>query len=180
MLFHNAAVLKLGNVEDVRLPHGKMLPRQLQRFLPQMKERNSGTIVFVPASGAAHYMGAYEVFKTAQLELCNTLAGELEGTRIFTRAIGTGLVKMETAMEKNCCGKNGHDDEEFYALNGSHILSAEEAGCGFALSVLSAEKYNGQEIGSSIHVLSDSGLTDQYQAKSAIGICRKACPSSKK
>lgn len=189
VLFHNAAVLKLGNVEDIPIAAWETCYRVnfkaplllTQLFLSQMKERNSGTIVFVPSSGAAPYMGAYEVFKTAQVELCNTLAGELEGTRVFTYAIGPGLVKTETATEsiKIVAAKMGMTTEEFYALNGSHILSAEEAGCGFALSVLSAEKYNGQEVGS-IQVLLDCGLTEEDQTKSTIVDLSECLPLVKK
>lgn len=189
VLFHNAALLKLGNVEDVSVAAWEKCYRVnfkaplllTQLFLPKMKERNSGTIVFVPSSGAAPYMGAYEVFKTAQVELCNTLAGELEGMRVFTYAIGPGLVKTETATDsiKIVAAKMGMTTEEFYALNGSHILSAEEAGCGFALSVLSAEKYNGQEIGS-IQALSDCGLTEEYQAMNTIADLSPCLPLVKK
>lgn len=189
VLFHNAAVLKLGNVEEVSAAAWEKCYRVnfkaplllTQLFLPQMKERNSGTIVFVPSSGAAPYMGAYEVFKTAQVELSSTLAGELEGTRVFTYAIGPGLVKTETATEsiKIVAAKMGMTTDEFYALNGSHILSAEEAGCGFALSVLSAEKYNGQEVGS-IQVLLDCGLTEEYQTKSTIVDLSECLPLVKK
>jgi NAD(P)-dependent dehydrogenase (short-subunit alcohol dehydrogenase family) len=67
----------------------------LEKLLPGMLKRKSGTVVFVPSSGAAPYMGAYEVFKTAQVELCNTLAGELEGTGVITFSIGPGIVKTD-------------------------------------------------------------------------------------
>ena len=48
-------------------------------------------------------MGAYEVFKTAQVELSNTLAMELEGTGVLTYTVGPGLVKTQTAMELFHC-----------------------------------------------------------------------------
>lgn len=167
VVMHNAAVIYIGNVEEISSAdwdksyrvnfRAPLLLTQL--FLPQMRSRNAGTIVFVPSSGAAPYMGAYEVFKTAQVELCNTLSGELEGTDVFTYSIGPGLVKTDTAMHgiEMVAQKMGLTTEEFYAMNDSHMLSAREAGCGFAVSVLHAEKYNGQEIGS-IQALMDCGL----------------------
>lgn len=169
ILFHNATITPMGNVEEVPIEvwdksyrvnfKAPLLLTQL--FLPEMKRRNEGIIVFVPSSGAAPYMGAYEVFKTAQVELCNTLSGELENTNVYTYSIGPGLVKTATAMRaiEIVAGKMGMSTGEFYAMNDSHILSAEEAGCGFAISVLLAKKYHGQEIGS-IQALLESGLLD--------------------
>lgn len=126
-----------------------------------MKNKNKGIIVFVPSSGGAPYMGAYEVFKTAQVELCNTLAGEIENTNIYTYSIGPGLVKTETAMNsiEIVAKKMGMTTYEFYSMNDNHILEVDEAGCGFALSILLAEKYHGQEIGS-IQALLDSGILE--------------------
>lgn len=174
VIFHNATMTAMGEVEKVSLQMWDRsylvnfrAPLMLtQLFLPTMKKRNSGTIVFVSSSGAAPYMGAYEVFKTAQVELCDTLSAELERTNINTFSIGPGLVKTETAMNgiRVVSKMMGMTTEEFYEMNESHILGVEEAGCGFALSVLLADKYNGQEIGS-IQVLMDLGLlgnlTDQ-------------------
>ena len=143
-----------------------------QLLLPLMKNKNSGTLVFVSSSGAAPFMGAYEVFKTAQVELCNTLFGELENTNINVYSIGPGLVKTETAMKgiEVVSSRFGMTTEEFYRMNERHILGVEEAGTGFALSVLSADRYNGQEIGC-IQVLLDFGLqstSDQENSKSNI------------
>ena len=68
-------------------------------------------------------------------------------------------MKTDTAMRsiEIVANRMGMTTDEFYAMNESHMLDAEEAGCGFAISVLSADKYNGQEIGS-IQALLDSGL----------------------
>lgn len=167
VIFHNATITAMGAVEEVSLQiwdksyavnfRAPLLLTQL--FLPAMKKRNSGIVVFVSSSGAAPYMGAYEVFKTAQVELCNTLSGELEKTNVNTFSIGPGLVKTETAMNgiKVVSNMMGMTIEEFYEMNEKHILGVEEAGCGFALSVLLAEKYKGQEIGS-VQVLLEFGL----------------------
>ncbi len=166
-LFHNACMTPMGNVEEVPIAtwdksyrvnfKAPLLLTQL--FLPEMKRQNKGTIVFVPSSGAAPYMGAYEVFKTAQVELCNTLSAELEGSEIYTYSIGPGLVKTETAMNsiEIVAAKMGLSTTQFYAMNDKHILKVEDAGVGFALSVLYAKRYSGQEIGS-IAPLIDSGL----------------------
>lgn len=174
VLFHNATITAMGNVEDVPIETWEKSYRVnfkaplllTQLFLPEMKKKDKGAIVFVPSSGGAPYMGAYEVFKTAQVELCNTLAGELENTNVYTYAIGPGLVKTETAMREIeiVANKMGMTTDEFYAMNDNHILSAEEAGCGFALSVLLAKKYHGQEIGS-IQALLDSGLLADNSVK---------------
>lgn len=115
-------------------------------------------------------MGAYEVFKTAQVELGTTLFCELENTNINVYSIGSGLVKTETAMKaiEVLSSRFGMTTEEFYRMNESHILGVEEAGTGFALSVLRANRYKGQEIGC-IQVLLDFKLqatSDQGKSKS--------------
>lgn len=167
VIFNNATITYMGAVEEVPIASwdksyavnfkAPLLLAQL--LLPSMKHKNSGTIVFVPSSGAAPFMGAYEVFKTAQVELCNTLSQELENTNIKVYSIGPGLVKTETAMNaiEIVSSRMGMTTEEFYQMNESHILGAQEAGAGFAVSILMADKYNGQEIGA-IQVLLDAGL----------------------
>ncbi len=169
VLINNATVAPIGGVDAVSISDwdksytvNLRAPILLtQKFLSGMKERNEGTIVFVPSSGAAPYMGAYEVFKSAQVELCNTLAGELEGTKIITYSIGPGLVKTETAQMaiETVSSLMGMTIAEFYEMNEKHIISAEEAGVGFAVSVVNADKYSGQEIGS-IQALMDAGIYD--------------------
>ena len=87
VLFNNATVTPMGSVGEVPVAdwdksyavhlHAPLL--MLEAFLPDMKKADRGVVVFVPSSGAAPYMGAYEVFKTSQVELSNTLAAELEG-----------------------------------------------------------------------------------------------------
>ncbi len=167
VIFNNATLTPIGAVDKVPIDVWDKsyavnfrAPLLLtQKFLPLMKQKNSGTIVFVPSSGAAPYMGAYEVFKTTQVELCNTLAGELEDTGVVVFSIGPGLVKTETAQNaiRTISKLMGMSIEEFYAMNDKHLLSAEEAGTGFALSIVHASKYNGREI-SSIQALVDAGV----------------------
>ncbi len=178
VIINNAAVTPMGAVDSVSISDwdrsyavNLRAPVVLtQKFLPWMKEKNSGTIVFVPSSGAAPYMGAYEVFKTAQVELCNTLAGELENTKIITYAIGPGLVKTETAQTaiETVASLMGMSITDFYEMNSTHIISAEEAGVGFAVSVVNAEKYNGQEIGS-IQALMDAGMLNGQTGSAVFG-----------
>ena len=158
IVFNNAAVLHLGAVGEVGSgdwDHGyrvnfKAPVLLVGCFLEEMKRRNSGVFVFVSSSGAAAYMGAYEIFKTAQGELAGTLAQELEGTGIRSYTIGPGLVKTETARKSIAvvAEKMGLSEEAFYEMNKEHIISVEDAALGFALSVLHADEYNGQEIGS--------------------------------
>lgn len=176
ILFHNATVTPMGAVDDVDIAHWDQSYRVnlraplllTQRLLPGMKERRKGTVVFVSSSGASPYMGAYEVFKTSQVELSNTLAMELEDTGVHAFTIGPGLVKTTTAMAaiEIVAARMGMGLEEFYRMNGSHILDAESAGVGFALSVLRAGEYHGQEI-SSIQVLKDFDLTDEMAVPAA-------------
>lgn len=164
VIFNNATITKMGAVDEVEIgfwdkSYAVNLKAPLlltQKFLPQMKERKSGTVVFVSSSGASPYMGAYEVFKTAQVELSNTLALELENSGVYTFTIGPGLVKTETAMDAiEIVARNmSMSTDEFYEMNRQHILDAESAGIGFALSVLNPEHYHGHEIGS-IQVLMD-------------------------
>ncbi len=173
VLFNNATIATMGTVEEVSIDvwdksyavnfKAPLLLTQL--VLPLMKQKSSGTIVFVSSSGAAPFMGAYEVFKTAQVELSNTLYGELESTNIKVYTIGPGLVKTETAMKGIALVSShmGITTEEFYEMNEDHILGVEEAGTGFAISVLMADRYDGQEIGA-IQVLSDSGLLQKLDS----------------
>lgn len=173
VLFNNATIATMGTVEEVSIDvwyksyavnfKAPLLLTQL--VLPLMKQKSSGTIVFVSSSGAAPFMGAYEVFKTAQVELSNTLYGELESTNIKVYTIGPGLVKTETAMKgiELVSSHMGITTEEFYEMNEDHILGVEEAGTGFAISVLMADRYNGQEIGA-VQVLSDSGLLQKLDS----------------
>ncbi len=132
-----------------------------QKFLPIMKKQNWGAIVFTPSSGAVPFMGAYEVFKTAQVELANTLAGELENTEIKVFCIGPGLVKTNTATTaiEKIAPLMGIRVDEFYSLNADNTVSVEEAGTGFAVSLLFRDKYNGTEIGA-VQALMDAGIID--------------------
>ncbi len=170
ILFNNAAFVCMGAVHNVEASDWERsyqvnfrAPLLLaHRFLHTMINRNSGVVVFVSSSGASPYMGAYEVFKTTQVELSNTLAMELEGTGVYSYTIGPGLVKTETAMKaiETVAASMNMGLDDFYNMNGRHILDAESAGTGFALSVANALTYHGQEIGS-IQVLMDFNLAGE-------------------
>lgn len=158
VVFNNACILHLGEIDKVTsedwdngyLVNFKAPVLLVKCFLSEMKKRNSGLFVFVSSSGAVCYMGAYEIFKTAQVELSNTLSMELENTNIYSYTISPGLVKTETAMKSiEVVAKNMNITlDEFYDMNKEHIISVEEAALGFSLSLLKKEEYNGQEIGS--------------------------------
>lgn len=171
IVFNNAAILHLGEIGKVHsndwdngyLVNFKAPVLLVNCFIDEMKKRNSGVFVFVSSSGAAPYMGAYEIFKTAQAELSNTLSMELENTNIYSYTISPGLVKTKTAMKsiEVVAQSMNISLEEFYEMNKEHIISVEDAALGFALSVLNARAYNGQEIGS-IQVL--NGLENKNES----------------
>lgn len=87
-------------------------------------------------------MGAYETFKTAQVEFSNTLAIELENTNLHAFTIGPGLVKTKTAKNSIVlvATQLGLTLNEFYDMNENHILDVKEAGLGFALSTINAKQ----------------------------------------
>lgn len=183
IIFNNATVVSLGNIGVVTIENWdtsyavnlKAPILFINYFMPYFKKRNSGCFVFVSSSGAAPYMGAYETFKTAQVELSNTLAMELENTNICAFTIGPGLVKTNTAKESIAlvAANMNISTEEFYQMNEKHILDVKEAGIGFALSVINAKKYHGQEI-SSIQVLNDFNYYKQdKEVKQNIQIMEK-------
>jgi NAD(P)-dependent dehydrogenase (short-subunit alcohol dehydrogenase family) len=128
-------------------------------FLPDMINRKSGVFVFVSSSGAAPYLGAYEVFKTSQVELCNTLVGELEKSGVNVYSIGPGIVKTETtdAAIHQIAHLYGKTVDEFYRMSEKALLTVEQAGAGFAASIALCKKYNGMEI-SSMQALIDIGI----------------------
>lgn len=116
-------------------------------FLPGMQERDQGVFVCVSSSGAAAYMGPYEVFKTAQVELARTLEAELEGTGVITFTIGPGIVHTpgaEAGIPK-LAPLYGKTVEEFYELSRGALLSPEAAGAGFAAAIALAPRFRGRE-----------------------------------
>ena len=174
IIINNATVAPIGSVHEVGikewdLSYGVNLRGPvllISQFLPYMLEKNSGIIAMVPSSGAAPFMGAYEVFKTAQVELANTLAAELENTDIITYSIGPGIVKTDTALKsiEKLAPLYGKSVEEFFRMSENVLITTEEAGAGFAASAALAEKYRGLEI-SSIQALIDAGISITEKTK---------------
>jgi NAD(P)-dependent dehydrogenase (short-subunit alcohol dehydrogenase family) len=161
IVINNATIAQLGLVKDLPIDvwdasyrvnlRGPVL--MARTFLPGMLERNSGVFACVSSTGTA-YMGAYETFKAAQVHLSNTLDAELEGTGVIPYTIGPGLVPTVTATSaiQELAPMMGMSSDEFFENNQGAVISVEEAGVGFAASVVLAEQFRGQEI-SSIQVL---------------------------
>jgi NAD(P)-dependent dehydrogenase (short-subunit alcohol dehydrogenase family) len=156
-VINNATIAVLGNVVDVPIEswdksyhvnlRGPVL--MAQTFLPDMINQNHGVFACVSSTGTA-FLGGYETFKAAQVHLANTLDAELENTNVSAYTIGPGLVPTETASKAvgQLAPQMGMSVEQFFEMNKGAVLSVEEAGVGFALSVVFAEKFRGQEISS--------------------------------
>jgi NAD(P)-dependent dehydrogenase (short-subunit alcohol dehydrogenase family) len=156
-VINNATIAVLGEVKDLPIKEwdrsyhvnlrGPVL--MAKAFLPDMIERNHGVFACVSSTGTA-FLGGYETFKAAQVHLANTLDAELEGTNVIAYTIGPGLVPTETASKAvaKLAPQMGMTVEQFFEMNKGAVLSVEEAGAGFAASVVFAEKFRGQEISS--------------------------------
>ena len=168
VVLNNATALTVGAVRDTGIDYwdrGYRVnvrgPVLLARaFVPGMIARKHGVFVCVSSSGAAPFMGPYEVFKTAQVELANTLSAELEGSGVYAYAIGPGIVRTPGFLEggSKVAALMGISTDQLLEMNRSAELSIEEAGAGFAASVALAAKYNGTET-SSVQVLRDIGIS---------------------
>jgi len=167
VVLNNATVFPMGEVKDtpvdkwdfsyhVNLRGPVLLARA---FLPEMVKRRHGVFVCVSSSGAAPYMGAYEVFKTAQGELASTIAAEMEGKGVYAFTIGPGIVRTPGFLEGGgqVASYLGKTIDELLEMNKSFEISPEAAGVGFAASIVLASKYHGQET-SSIQVLREVGI----------------------
>lgn len=176
-IINNATIACTGSVVDVPIRKWDESYRVNLRgpilltkyFLPQMMLNKDGIIVFVSSSGAAPYLGAYEIYKTAQVELGYTLTGELENTGVKAFTIGPGIVKTETAINAihSISKLYGKTVDEFFEMNKNALISVEEAGAGFAAAVALADKYNGTET-SSIQALIDVGIEIQDENENNI------------
>jgi len=158
IVINNACVTPVGPIKDTNLydwdnsyaVHIRGPVALAKAFLPGMLERNYGVFVCVSSSGAAPFMGPYEIFKTAQVELANTLAAEMEETGVIVFTIGPGIVRTPGAEATipEIARLYGKTVEEFYAMSQAHLLTVEAAGVGYAAAVALAERFRGQEIGS--------------------------------
>lgn len=156
-VINNATIAVLGKVTDLPIEEWDKSYRvnlrgpvlMARTFLPEMLKRNYGVFACVSSTGTA-FLGGYETFKAAQVHLANTLDAELEDTNVIAYTIGPGLVPTETASKAvaQLAPQMGMSVDEFFALNKNVVLSVEEAGAGFAASVVFAKKFRGQEISS--------------------------------
>lgn len=94
-------------------------------------------------------MGAYETFKSAQVELAHTLEAELENSGVIVFTIGPGIVPTATANAgvAAVAPLYGKTPEAFFEMYRDQMLSVEAAGASFAVAVAMAEHYRGLEIG---------------------------------
>lgn len=167
IVLNNATVFPMGAVKDTPIDAWDLSYRVnlrgpvllAKKFVPEMLKRCYGVFVCVSSSGAAPYMGAYEVFKTAQVELANTLAPELEDTGVYAFTIGPGISKTPGFIEGGgiVAELMGMTLDQLFELNKNAQISPEAAGAGFALAVVQAKKYHGQET-SSIQVLREANI----------------------
>lgn len=156
-VINNATIAVLGNVVDVPIEEWDRSYRvnlrgpvlMAKTFLPDMLKRNHGVFACVSSTGTA-FLGGYETFKAAQVHLANTLDAELEGTNVIAYTIGPGLVPTETASKAvgQLAPQMDMSVQAFFEMNKGAVLSVEEAGAGFAVSIVFAEKFRGQEISS--------------------------------
>ena len=156
-VINNATIAPLGAVTEVPIEtwdasyrvnlRGPVL--MAQAFLPDMIQQQHGTFVCVSSTGTA-YLGTYETFKSAQVHLAETLDAELSGSEVNVLTIGPGFVATETASQAaaQLAPRMGMSVEAFYDMNRNAILTPEEAGTGFALAVLYADRFRGMEISS--------------------------------
>jgi NAD(P)-dependent dehydrogenase (short-subunit alcohol dehydrogenase family) len=170
IVLNNATVFPIGEVKDTPIDkwdfsynvnlRGPIL--LAKTFLPTMIKRRHGVFVCVSSSGAAPFMGAYEVFKTAQVELANTIATEVEGKGVYSFTIGPGIVRTPGFVEggSQVASFMGKTLDDLLEMNKNFEISAEAAGAGFAAAIALAPKYHGQET-SSIQVLREIGIVQE-------------------
>jgi NAD(P)-dependent dehydrogenase (short-subunit alcohol dehydrogenase family) len=166
-VLNNATVFPMGAIKDAPIESWDFSYRVnlrgpvllAKKFLPAMLKRQHGVFVCVSSSGAAPFMGPYEVFKTSQVELANTLSGEIENTGVYAFTIGPGISKTPGFIEGGAkvASLMGMSLDELFELNKNAQISPEAAGAGFALAIAQAQKYHGQET-SSIQVLREANI----------------------
>ena len=167
IILNNATVFSMGQVKDTQIEKWDLSYRVnlrgpvilAQIFLPDMLKRKHGVIVCVSSSGAAPFMGAYEVFKTAQGELASTIAAEVEDTGVYAFTIGPGIVKTPGFIEGGgqVAAYMGKTLDQLLEMNKNFEITPEAAGVGFAAAIALAQKFHGQET-SSIQALKTIGI----------------------
>jgi NAD(P)-dependent dehydrogenase (short-subunit alcohol dehydrogenase family) len=154
VVLNNATVFPMGAVKDTPIESWDFSYRVnlrgpvvlARKFLAAMIERKHGVFVCVSSSGAAPFMGAYEVFKTAQVELSNTISAEVEGTGVYAFTIGPGICKTPGFIEGGgkVASLMGMSLTDLFELNKNAQISPEAAGAGFAIAVALSKKYHGK------------------------------------
>ena len=177
VVLNNATVFPIGEVKDMSIDKWDFSYRVNLRgpvllakaFLPGMIRRKHGVFVCVSSSGAAPFMGAYEVFKTAQGELASTVAAEVEGKGVYAYTIGPGIVRTPGLVEGGgqIASYMGKTLDALLEMNKSFEISPEAAGAGFAASIVLASRYHGQET-SSIQVLREIGIVSEGEKSQQI------------
>jgi NAD(P)-dependent dehydrogenase (short-subunit alcohol dehydrogenase family) len=167
IIVNNTTVLPTGTVKDTPIDSWDFSYRMnlrgpallAQTFLPDMIKRKHGVFVCTSSSGAAPFTGAYEVFKTAQVKLANTIATEVKDTGVYAFTIESGIVKTQSFVEggSQVASLMGITLEQLLSMNKAVVISPEAAGAGFAGAVALASKYHGQEI-NALQVLRTIGI----------------------
>ena len=191
-VINNATIAVLGTVKDVPIEKWDASyrvnlrgPVLMARAFPARHAGTQSWRIRVRLIHRHGLFGGYETFKAAQVHLANTIDAELEGTGVIAYTIGPGLVPTETASNAvaELAPLMGMSLDEFYKLNQNAMLTIEEAGAGFAASIVFAEKFRGQEISSmqalkaaDINFGSSEGLAKTSPlAASRLDLTRKLC-----
>ena len=169
IIINNATVMPVGSVLDKAVQdwdrsyrvnvRGSVL--LAQAFLPGMLKRKFGAFVCIASSGTAPYMGAYGVFKTAQVELASVLAAELQDSGVYVLTVDPGLVPTTpgaSAAIAKVAPLYGKSAEEFSAMHHERVVSAEAAGVSVAVGAALASQFHGQRVDST-QLLAAAGIS---------------------
>lgn len=156
ILLNIAAIFQVGGIEEtssedwdnsykINFKAPIMLTKM---FLPSMRKRNTGIVVFTATPGIVPYMSASDIFKSAQYSLCDALADELAGSNIYTYTITPTYVKTESSIKAigDAMSRIGKTASEFFENNYANVMFPQKVGGAFAISVIEAEKYNGRQL----------------------------------
>jgi NAD(P)-dependent dehydrogenase (short-subunit alcohol dehydrogenase family) len=175
IVLNNATIAPLGAAKDISIKDWDASYRVnlrgpvllAQAFLPGMLARDYGVFACVSSFGIA-YMGAYEIFKKAQVDLANTLETELEKTGVITFTIGPGVAPTQIFQSsvQRLAPMYGKTVDEFYAMVKDQFISVEAAGAGFAAAIALAKRFRGQEI-LSLQALQEAGIDVPCEASTA-------------
>lgn len=166
IVINNATVAPLGSVLESQITdwdrsyyvnlRGPVL--LAQAFLPELIVQDQGAFVCISSVGQA-FMGPYEILKTAQVELADTLDAELTDSEVAVLTVAPGFVPTATAMAgiEFLAGRMGLTLREMRSLVADNELSVEAAGAGVAAAAALAPLFAGQEIGA-IQALHAAGI----------------------